>query len=209
MADDLLQAHRACTKCGVNKPLTNEHFAKQRRGMAGLAACCKTCMNATIRRLKADNPDKVAAQMEGYRARAVENARRHAARDPARAAKHKKEWLERNYEANLKRLRVFKQENREHVRKQERARYRKDLTHSRLLKRVNENKRRARKAGLPATLTAKQILEKLDLQCGHCWWCEMPLTKYHVDHVIPGFKRRSNHRREYRYLLSNMQRQKT
>lgn len=45
MAERIIPTERACTTCGVIKPLNSDHFHKQARGLCGLRSMCRECSN--------------------------------------------------------------------------------------------------------------------------------------------------------------------
>ena len=52
---------KVCTKCGIEKPATNEYFYKSERGLYGLRSNCKECANKATRERKR-NPVGVVRQ---------------------------------------------------------------------------------------------------------------------------------------------------
>lgn len=55
----------------------------------------------------------------------------------------------------------------------------------RLLRRIESHRRRAMKLGAEGSHSLADVLSKLELQGGLCYYCGRKLEKYHVDHKIP------------------------
>lgn len=64
---------KVCTKCGLEKPLTEFH--KQRLGRSGKFARCKACRRAERMELYAANPEPIKAASRQWRAANLEKAR--------------------------------------------------------------------------------------------------------------------------------------
>lgn len=106
-------ATRACTKCGVEKPLSLEHFPPHKQGRFGLSPHCRVCKRAeeAIRRTKPGyaqakrawrlaNQDKI----KETRARCIASGAK-AAHDAAYRAAHK-ERLREVYRLKMRRRRA-------------------------------------------------------------------------------------------------------
>lgn len=133
MVDDILPV-RVCTKCGVEKPQTNEFFARLKSGRAGLASQCKACAIAYAKALRASNPEYSAEVASRYRIKHLEKVRaadreRNARRREYAKAKsaewrrlhpdHVKEmqrsWRVRNVETIREYRREYQRKNREKI----------------------------------------------------------------------------------------------
>lgn len=139
MADDNLTQMKACTKCGVFKPATLEHFyrvskANRVKSPEALVAQCKPCVISA--RVENDrlNPDRRRERSRKYAERhadkererhrlrgpaAAEHARQRYRSDPAVRAKKlasNKAWYEQNRERRREVARVWEAQNAEKLR---------------------------------------------------------------------------------------------
>lgn len=133
MVDNILLV-RVCTKCGIEKPQTNEFFAKLKSGRAGLASQCKACANAYIKALRASDPAYSSKVAKRYREKNLEKVRaadreRNARRSDYQRAKsaewrrlhpeHVKEvqrrWQMRNVEAVREYRLDYRQKNNKRI----------------------------------------------------------------------------------------------
>lgn len=94
---------KACTKCGVVKPL--DDFYKSKKIKSGYVGMCKECDNAKGRAYYASNADKVNARV---------NAARKA--NPEKKKAQDKSWYENNKEANYARGKAWRLANPERAR---------------------------------------------------------------------------------------------
>lgn len=126
MADEILPL-RKCTKCGVEKLLSNDFFAKLKSGRAGLASQCKECAKAYAKALRAANPTYSGEVAKRYRAKHPEKVReadrkRNSLRSEYAKAKsaewrrlypeHVKQVQRRWQEQNVEAVREYKREYR-------------------------------------------------------------------------------------------------
>lgn len=126
MTETAIAPMRVCSKCGVEKPLTLEHFKAERRGRLGLTARCKPCINLAnkerwraafskdpsryrekTRKWRAANPEKVAeinqrGKTDAQRERGRENKRKWwaslTAEEKANCAARLRSWTAENRE---------------------------------------------------------------------------------------------------------------
>ncbi len=94
---------KCCTKCGVEKPLTEFHSDKQKKD--GYASACKPCKLTQNRPWKSNNPEK-----------ARELNKRWAENNPEKDAESKRKWELANKDAVLARQKRWQELNREKVR---------------------------------------------------------------------------------------------
>lgn len=104
---------KRCSKCGEEKPLTNEYFSQQKAGKHGFNAQCKKCIALYTQRVKDErreyqaewrknNPDKNRARVKRWRERHLEAARdadyRRYHSDPEKARARSKDYKVKNPE---------------------------------------------------------------------------------------------------------------
>jgi hypothetical protein len=58
MADGIIAATKACTKCGEAKPATGYFFSRTTKAKSGLRPVCKPCVNAAEKVRREANPDE-------------------------------------------------------------------------------------------------------------------------------------------------------
>lgn len=190
---------KVCTKCGQEKPATEEYFNKGERGLYGLRSDCRECRNiykkkqhikmdaiervqrkqyyadnrerelASVKQWRIDNPEKVKARNDKWRA---DNPEQHK-------ENHKKWAL-----ANMEHLRQYRKENFEHHKKVSQiwSAKNKDRTNTK------EQKRRSLKRQLPSTLTTEQwgnMKQHFNNSCAYCGE-EKPLEQEHFFPLIKG-----------------------
>ena len=66
---------RKCSKCGVEKELSPEHFYRSKREALGFVHLCKPCSRVYLSRWRKENPDKARAQKKRYFAKYPEKKR--------------------------------------------------------------------------------------------------------------------------------------
>ena len=158
---------KTCTKCGQSKPATNDFFYASRYG---LRADCKSCVIATSSKTyEADKPKKIAAATaynKLHRAESREYVRRWTKANPERAAASQRAWVLANPEKARQHGRDWCRRNPEKVA-------------------AKDARRRAREIDADGTHTAADIKEQFVKQDGKCFYCQVALTSYHVDHFIP------------------------
>jgi 5-methylcytosine-specific restriction endonuclease McrA len=82
---------KICTKCGVEKPLTEFHADK--RATDGRTVWCKTCRNARTKEWQQENKDHVAGVKADWQKKNADKCRDMAKRD---YAKNKQRYLANN-----------------------------------------------------------------------------------------------------------------
>lgn len=169
MSEVSLTPIRACTKCGVTKPLTSQFFHRKNGGREiwKFQPSCKVCRNLYNAAYHAEDPDR----QKRYRQRTV-----------AERCAYQKAY----YEANRQRIKAqtaeYKQKNpdkaRAAVRRWNREHKAEKLVHSRRYK--------ASKRAATGMHTATEVWELAEAQDWLCAYCEKPLFgEFHVDHMQP------------------------
>ena len=171
---DILTPKR-CSKCRTYK--SRSDFYKDRARPDGLRTACKVCCNTQHSTWVDENPERVREldmqRHERHRDRRNESRRLARAKNP----EHFRAGERRKYELHKERILA---RNR---------RWCKAYPEKRL---AQIQRRRASKAAAKGNHTGADILAKLELQGGLCYYCAEPLTVYHIDHKIPLSKGGSN-----------------
>lgn len=157
---------KTCTKCGKDFPATLEHFYKEKGGKYGVAARCKKCHNAIT----------------------TPNARAWKAANPERAKQHQKTYDEKHSEQNRDRQKRWQQEQPDQYRESNRNARRKWRKNNPEANLALEQRHRAKKRSLPATLTEQEWRQSLAYFDHHCAYCGQAFDDAHpltVDHFIP------------------------
>jgi len=185
MGDSILPQSKICTKCGLDKPLSEYH--KHTLGKYGLNPRCKSCKSDEALAARLADPEKykkwsldwyyankehVATRVSSWQRenKEIVNAKSKRWRDKNRA---KIVEYNRGYKANHKEelaasTKKWRQENPETVRS-------------------NKRNRKARIKNAPGRHTAMQTLELMEKQQYRCANCEIELTRAnrHLDHWHP------------------------
>lgn len=200
---------KTCSKCGVAKPQTTQFFHRRNSSRIGWKPRCKKCRK---RDYWDKREERVAQKRERYaRDRDMLNARRRENYDPEQNARHCRQW----YENHKKQAKAYRQayyaENRERIVARTREYRRKNPDRERrwsaayrerhperraaTKRRYNEAnpdivqawsaRRRAAAASAQGAFTTADILAKVVLQGGRCYYCHAAVDDYHVDHKIP------------------------
>ena len=163
---------KKCSKCKNEYPATAEYFDLQSGRRDGLRSSCKTCKKEGAQKYyeahqqerlnytqqyRQDNPEKVAAQSVAWRLN-----------HPERVIEREAQRYAANPEHHRQRAAVYRRANP-------------------LKRRAYEAIRRARMSGTARNFTDADVIQKLKLQQGRCWWCGAGLTghAHHADHIIP------------------------
>lgn len=185
---------KRCTKCGEEKPATNEYFNRDRQKADGLRPECKQCQRQHQRAQYATNPDKINERNKRWRDANIERARwlvrqRYAA-NPEKFLAHNRRWYADNRKQVLEQSRRWKRSHRDLVRKSNRSwksRNREQVS-------IQKHRSRARKRALPATFKVKDYRYALEYFNGCCAACDRPLKDLFgthtvaMDHWIPTVK---------------------
>lgn len=211
MADLSVSSPKRCTKCKAEYPRTPEFFKRNKSCSDGLHTQCKVCTSAQSREYYRENADelnrKTKERYPEIRERTLAYAKGWRERNHETLLIKKKEYYQENREHDLAKSREWREKNPERVKengreygKRNRARIKikqkeweaanKDrlLIQRRPQKRLNESKRSARKAGLPASFAAEHWRQALEYFKGVCAVCGRPPGLWHtlaMDHWIP------------------------
>lgn len=164
---------KICTKCGIEKPATEEYFylQKRRSGKYSLIGRCKECIKAQTLQYYRDNPEKCKAQRKQYY---NEHLEKHL--------ENCRNWVERNPE---KKKEIEKRYRDKHQKRCNESNQR-WLNANPYKKREYTLRRRARKHATKADYNSHDIEKLYNSQKGLCWWCGKKLNgNYEIDHRIP------------------------
>ena len=92
---------KRCTKCGENKPNTNEYFAFQNKSKGTLQARCKVCVNEYRKKYRENNKDKIKEYKKEY----YEN-------NKDKIKESRKEYRENNKDKIRERIKEYKHKKR-------------------------------------------------------------------------------------------------
>lgn len=102
---------RVCTKCGEEKPETDEYFYRHKGCRGGLDTTCKMCRIKYKRRWEAENREKVREHVRRWKAenreKARESSRRWRAENPEKAKESDKRWKAENREKVMEKMRRY------------------------------------------------------------------------------------------------------
>lgn len=96
---------RVCTKCGEEKPETDEYFTRDKASRGGINTTCKVCCNKNSRKWRAENPEK-----------AREASRRWRVENPEKVREKNRIWKAENREKAIEATKRWQAENPEKVR---------------------------------------------------------------------------------------------
>ncbi|RDW17626.1 hypothetical protein CWR48_14010 [Oceanobacillus arenosus] len=156
---------KACTKCGIEKPFTNEYYAKDNRKKSGLRSACKECGNEYRR----NNRGKVNQYLKEYHVKNKE-----------KISNNKKKYYQENKEEKQAYALKYRKENIESIR----AYKKKHKRENRDFYNYHKQKRRAIINKLPHSLDVEQWNE-IKIRFNHkCAYCGMKL-ELQQEHFIP------------------------
>jgi hypothetical protein len=167
---------KRCSKCGVKKPATSDNFHRQKRGLYGFMAVCKTC-----RKLIDATPSYKQRRRERHHKPEIREAR--LAKNSTDEFRAKRRQY---YSRPETKTRIRKEHSTPHYREMERLRAKKPSYAARA--RRNVAKRNTLKKGLPFTLTDAQWSRALDYFNNKCAVCGRQAdfwTFLAQDHWIP------------------------
>jgi len=147
---------KICSTWKQEFPATTEHFGTHKQGKYGLRSICKPCRQISNKRYQENNKEEIKERQQGYR--------------------------KLNAISERNRVREWRLGNLDRINTRDRA-YRKLHPETARARGVNA---RARKCGVPGSITGEQIKTLLALQENTCYYCGYSLDGgYHVDHYIP------------------------
>lgn len=187
---------RTCTKCGKELAVNEENFRRKKNGKYGFCSQCKECDKTyreesrdIIQAYREKNKEKIDIQHKQWLARNKEHTKKyleskkeHIAQYRIDNIEHIRERTNRYWKNNIDRLRAknkqYRLDNAEYIKQRNQSREVKDK------KLIAEQKRRARKMFLPASLTVEQW-ESIKIHFGNkCCYCGSD-GKLEQDHFIP------------------------
>jgi 5-methylcytosine-specific restriction endonuclease McrA len=195
---------KPCSKCGVEKPFTNEFFKRHSSG--GLENRCVECHRAYCRDYFRRNRDHI---LEGFRAARAADPEFHRKRDKRYFDQHrerkrqtkKEQWAKADKAEQRRKVEEWKRTNPDkaraiEVRRNERLRTDPSLrakatARVRLWRVANPEaeaarraRRRALEIGAEGDYTRQHVHAILGLQDRKCYYCEASLARFDVDHFI-------------------------
>lgn len=172
--------NKTCNRCGVDKPITGEHFHKLKNSKDGFAGICKKCKSEVNKAYRDKNNNKE-YQKKYHKKYREENAEE--------LKKYKDEYYKENREELIEDSKDYYQENKETLNRA-RIKYYNKNREDILEKAIIRNQRyKAEKSGLPNDFTIdewKQVLEYFDNSCAYCRTHQDDLEqKLEQEHIVP------------------------
>ena len=170
---------KRCTKCGENKPNTNEYFAFQNKSKGKLIARCKEC----DKKYREKNKDKRKEYSKKYR----EN-------NKDKLKEYNKEYNKNYYEKNKDKRKEYLKEynknyyenNKDKIKEYKKEYHKKYYEHNKDKRKGYTHKRRSLKLGNGGSYTKAQWLDTLeyfDYKCAYTGECIK--HNCHVEHIVP------------------------
>lgn len=172
---------KTCIKCGCEKPATDEYFPKDKAMKDGFKSSCKVCKREYNKQYKAENKaqmieyskknyqknkEKIAIYKQANKSRIDEYRKQHYIENKEKIAMYSNKYRKLNQEKIVE----YRKENRER---------------NKPLNLRHEQRRRALKLQLPATLTIEEWEMSLNHFNNQCCYCGVNTDKFHQDHFIP------------------------
>lgn len=186
---------KICTKCGNEKPATNDYFSKKKGGKYGLHAWCKKCCSDYKKKYSEENRDKIAALGKRYYKENEEAIKQktkvYVKKNTEKISERRKQYRLKNAERIKRAQKDFYAQNKEKY-----IKYREDnkemiSMRKAVYRRNNPEKHRkwnkerdARKRNLPVGYSNRQWEETKQFFDNKCAYC----GKEHVlqqDHFVP------------------------
>lgn len=198
---------KKCSKCGESKPATSEYFYIRKDAKCGLRSICKECSSEKGKQYRAGigkqyrevNREKEAERHRKYREAnrgkiiAIQSKWREANRE--KDSERKRKWCEANREKISIRGKKYREDNKDkeakrrnryyEANKERYSEYQRQWSNAnRDIKNSLNQRRKARKRKLPATLTPEQWESTKQHFGNKCAYCgkELPLEQ---DHFMP------------------------
>lgn len=181
-----MELTKICTKCNIEKPATNEYFAKKKSGKYGLNSYCKECKNEYNSKYYTKNKETILEQKKEYhiqnRDRRLEYNKQHHWENRDRILKrmrnynnetkeerseYNKKYYRANKEKRLKYSKQYYEDNAVQISKQKKQYYEDNPD----IAKLNAIIRRHKKKGLPCSLTLEQwerIKKDFNNKCCYC-----------------------------------------
>jgi hypothetical protein len=175
---------KACSKCGIEKPL--EQYAKNKQTPDGLRRECKPCRKIYVAQWRLANLDRCRAVDAARRAANPEKVKAYTAKwnaaNPEKLRAKRDAWRQANPGKFKARSARWHLANKEAVNARS-AEWRKANPEA---SRAHRRNRRARKLEVGGTLSSGLAAKLYGLQKGRCACCREPLgDDYHLDHILP------------------------
>ena len=188
---DVIMELKRCTKCGENKPNTNEYFYFQNKSKGTLRSRCKVCNNDKDKGKEyyENNKDKILKYKKKYYENNKDKLKKCRENNKDKIRERDKKYRENNKD----KIREYRENNKEYYKeyRENNKEHYKDL-----FKKYYENnkdkykeynhKRRALKLGNGGSYTKAQWLDTLeyfDYKCAYTGECIK--HSCHVEHIVP------------------------
>lgn len=183
--------YKKCSKCGEEKPITNEYFSKSKKSRDGFKCNCKKC----DKKYREINKEQIKEYNKKYNKSNPEYYIQYRAKNYEKRKEYNFQYYHKNIEVLTRKhkencqyyqqyYKKYQQENRKNIN----LNYRKWAKVNRLSLRIVLQKRRANKKHLPNSLTQKQweiIKSKFNNKCAYCGQ-EKPLEQEHFIPLLKG-----------------------
>lgn len=169
---------KACTKCGITKPL--DQFHRENRTKDGRRANCKQCVSALGKQYREQNHEHIIERQRQWREQnrdyAIKYNREYQDKNPDYWPEHRKKNKQRRNEYSKQ----YFVANRDRLLEARRV-HRKQKPE---MNNLAIRRRRARKHG---AVQQRWVVDSTLGAPGLCWWCGNHLDpeRTHIDHVMP------------------------
>ena len=171
---DVIMELKRCTKCGENKPNTNEYFAFSNKSKGILRPSCKVC----DKKYRENNKDKIKEYRENNKDKRKEYHKKYRENNKDKLKEYNKEYNKKYRENNKDIIKEYRENNKEYMKE-----YRE---HNKDKLKEYRHKRRALKLGNGGSYTKAQWLDTLeyfDYKCAYTGECIK--HSCHVEHIVP------------------------
>lgn len=184
---------KTCTKCGEEKPATNEYFPKEKSCPLGLSSQCKECHKKRVSEYRKRNVEKIKEYTKKHYWEHREDI-------VGKQNEYKKRYYKEKYANNeeyKKRKKKYNEENKEKI-----AQYKRDwCARNKEKRKISYQRYHAKKRKLPNNLTLEQwneIKQHFNNRCCYCGQAKklemehfIPLSKggeYTINNIVPSCK---------------------
>ena len=193
---------KKCSKCGTDKPLTNEFYFKSKIQKSGFRPECKDCSKKQKKEHYKNNEDKMRERSRKYCQNNKDKIKGYKEKNKDRIKEKNEEWKEKNKEyfkeyrdSNKDKIKEYCEKNKDKIKERTKEyceknkdkikEYKKEhFKSNKDLYRRNSQTRRARKKQLPATLTFEQWQKIKNIFNNKCAYCGKE-SKLEQEHFIP------------------------
>jgi 5-methylcytosine-specific restriction endonuclease McrA len=185
----IMQTTKICTKCGEEKLLTDEYFYRSKKGNDCFIGACKACISIQRKKYYIENSEHIRKRIKNRydteKEKILAQKKLYYCKNKAKIIKYIAQWQKENKKKALAYKSKYTRENKDKIREKSKQYY--------LRPEVKENINfhtgltRAKKAGLPATLTKEEwgfCKVYFNYECAYCG----NKTKLTKDHYIPALK---------------------